>query len=381
MQCQKELFSLDPKTIYLNGAYMSPNLNAVVEAGMRGIHKKTNPANLVINDFFDPPVRAKKLFAQIIGAEDYASIALIPSVSYGIANVAHNVALKENEEVIIVGEQFPSNYYCWKHHADKVGAKIKTISCPVSDHRGASWNEEILSAITERTKVVTMPIVHWADGTVFDIKRICQYAHEHDALFILDGTQSIGAMPFSIKEVPADAVICAAYKWLLSPYSTGFCYMSDYFSDGEPIEHSWINRKGSEDFSGLVNYQDDFKRASYRYDVGQAPNFALMPMCEAALQQIIEWTPEAITAYVTEISHEGLGYLKERFLIEEDRYRAKHLFGIRLKSSSSQAKIKDALQEANISVSYRGDCIRVSPNVYNTKNEFFKLVNILMENA
>jgi len=298
-----------------------------------------------------------------------------------MANVAQNVALESDDEILIVGEQFPSNYYCWKYHADLAEANLKIISCPDSKHRAASWNAAILESITDRTKVVTMPIVHWADGSIFDIEKICKKAHLHGALMIVDGTQSIGALPFSLKDVPLDALVCAAYKWLLSPYSTGFCYMSEYFQEGNPIEHSWINRRGSEDFAGLVNYQDEFKRASYRYDVGQAPNFTLLPMCEAAMTQILAWTPEAMYEYVSDITSGGLQYLKEKFIIEDDGLRAKHLFGIRLKDPTSMDHIKQVLGQANISVSYRGDCIRVSPNVYNTKNEFFKLVNILMENA
>lgn len=381
MECQRELFDLDSEIIYLNGAYMSPNLKSVIEAGIDGIYKKTNPFSLLINDFFDPPKRIKKLFAQLVDAPDYSSISLIPSVSYGMANIAKNAELHAGDEVLIVGEQFPSNYYCWKHHADQVNAAVKVVSCPMTEYRAAAWNEAILSAITDRTKVVTIPIVHWADGTLFDVQRICAKAHAHDAICVVDGTQSIGALPFSLTDVPLDALVCAAYKWLLSPYATGFCYMSERFHQGEPIEHSWINRKGSEDFTALVNYQEEYKAGAHRYDVGQSPNFVLLPMVEAALQQILAWTPEASTSYIAAISDQGIEYLREKFIIEEDAYRAKHLFGIRLQDVSRMAAIKEALEQAQISVSYRGDCIRVSPNVYNTKSEFYRLVTILMDNA
>jgi len=76
-------------------------------------------------------------------------------------------------------------------------------------------------------------------------------------LLIIDGIQSIGTLPFSVKEIQPDALICAGYKWLLGPYSIGLAYYSDTFANGFPIEENWINRKNSEDFGGLVNYEPE----------------------------------------------------------------------------------------------------------------------------
>lgn len=50
--------------------------------------------------------------------------------------------------------------------------------------------------------------------------------------------------------VRVDYVACAAYKWLLGPYSIGFLYAAEAHHGGEPLEYNWITRERSEDFAG-----------------------------------------------------------------------------------------------------------------------------------
>ena len=64
---------------------------------------------------------------------------------------------------------------------------------------------------------------------------------------------------------------------------------------------------------------------------------------------------------------------------EHKEYRASNLFGIRLPTNISIDDIKSRLIKSNIIVSYRGDCIRISPNIYNTKNDLQALVKALIQ--
>ena len=142
---------------------------------------------------------------------------------------------------------------------EKYDAKINFIKKPNSSIScGHEWNEKVLNAINEKTKVVSMGVVHWADGTIFNMKKIRAKTRKVGAMLIIDGTQSVGTMPFDIKEIQPDALVCAAYKWLMGPYGFGVAYYGERFDNGNPIEESWINRKGSENFSQLINYQDEY---------------------------------------------------------------------------------------------------------------------------
>jgi len=241
LQCQKDKFNIPSDVSYLNVAYMSPILKATEAAGLEGVSRKTQPWNISGDDFFTPIEQLKPSFAQLINCQEPDRIALIPSVSFGIANVVKNIQADASHNIIIADEQFPSNYYSWKRFSDSTGAQIKTITAPESSlHRAELWNNRILEAIDDNTAAVAMGHVHWADGTLFDLEAISKKCKLHNALLIIDGTQSIGALPFDIEKIQPDALICAAYKWLFGPYNFGFAYYGEKFDNGVPIEENWI---------------------------------------------------------------------------------------------------------------------------------------------
>ena len=373
---QKEQFRLPKNINYLNGAYMAPMLKSVEKIGHEAVSKKCFPYQITGNDFFEDIKKLKQEFATLAAIDDAQNVAIIPSVSYGIATVANNINLTIADEIIVVSEQFPSNIYSWQKLADKNKAHLRIIKAPANfKNRGKRWNETILNAITDTTAVVAMPHVHWADGTLFDLKAIRAKTKLHNTLLIIDGTQSVGALPFSVKEIQPDALICAGYKWLLGPYAIGLAYYADTFNNGNPIEENWINRKNSENFSGLVNYQPQYQPKAGRYNVGEMSNFILVPMLIKAIEQLNKWQPQHIQAYCKAISKEAIKEIKSLgCFIEEEHYRASHLFGIYLPKHINLDKLKAAFSEQNTYVSFRGNAIRVSPNVYNTEEDFEKLI-------
>ncbi len=374
---QKHLFSINEKDTYLNGAYMSPLLKSVERIGIQNLSLKNSPSSITSEHFYDNRVKLKKQFANLINVADHNDIALIPSVSYGLASVANNTNLRVGDEILVVDEQFPSNIYPWMELAAKSGATIKTISPPSAsfEHRGKKWNASILEAIHSRTALIAIGHVHWADGTKFDLVEIGQRAREVGADLIIDGTQSIGALPFSVAEVKPDAVICGGYKWLLGPYSSGVAYYAKRFHKGSPIEHNWFNRLRSEDFQNLTNYQANYQVGAERFSVGESSNFILVPMLTESIKQLIEWQPERIQNYLKSITSEPIRELREKgCFVEEDAYRGQHLFGIYLPKHMDMDKIKQRLTDQRIYVSYRGAAIRVSPHVYNSREDMARLV-------
>ena len=196
---------------------------------------------------------------------------------------------------------------------------------------------------------------------------------------ILDGTQSVGAFPFNVEEIQPDALICAAYKWLMGPYSFGFAYYGDYFDNGVPIEESWLNRLDSDNFANLVNYQDQYRPAANRYMVGESSNFILVPMMQTALEQILEWGVQNIQNYCKEIAKPVINKLREKgYSIEEEPYLAYHLFGIKFSSINHAKKVQNSLAENRIFVSRRNNSIRISPNVYNDESDLNNLLKICL---
>lgn len=383
LECQRHLYTLDEEITFLNGAYMSPMLKSVEEIGIKNLLKKRNPADFDLKDFFNPTEQLKSSFADLINTTEIQNIVPIGSASYGLATVAYNIPMGKGDKICLLSDQFPSNYYIWQRMAHSTGAEIVTLRASESvKDRGKIWNERILDSITSDVRVVAMAHVHWADGTLFDLEAIRKRCDEVGAYLIIDGTQSVGALPYDQSKIKADALICAGYKWLHGPYGIGVAYYGDRFHNGTPIEESWINRLNSDDFKNLVNYQIKYRAGAQRYAVGESSNFILLPMLVNAIQQINKWQPHRFQSYCKSLStilNERLE--KHGYWMEEEQYRAHHLFGIKIPEKVDIEVIKSEIDRQKISVSYRGDYIRVSPSVYNTEVEVEKFAKCLSKLA
>jgi selenocysteine lyase/cysteine desulfurase len=376
---QSHLFEMPSDITYLNCAYMSPILKSVEYAGQKELSRKKTPWQITVEDFFKPVDTLKKAFADLIHLTDYERIAVIPSVSYGIANVVQNIRLKPQENIVITAEQFPSNVYPWMELVKKSGANLRIVSAPDStENRGQIWNEKILAAIDSNTRLVAMGHVHWTDGTLFDLLAIRQKSRENNALLVIDGTQSVGALPFDVRKIQPDALICAGYKWLLGGYGLSLAYMSEYFDGGETIEQSWVNRADSDNFQMLVNYKDTYRPKAARYSMGEQSNFVLVAMLAKAIEQILDWGVQNIQDYCQSINQKPLALAQEMgFKVENPDFRSQHLFGIRLNDTYDLEAVKKKIIAEKIYVSYRGNAIRVAPHLYNTEDDLMRLVELL----
>ncbi|MEO5789773.1 aminotransferase class V-fold PLP-dependent enzyme [Gelidibacter sp.] len=376
---QKQLFDIPDDICYLNTASLSPSFKAVETAGIEAVLEKSRPYLIPPSDFFEPVIELKKRFAQIIETNEYERITTIPSVSYGIATVANNIKLNPGDNVVLMQEQFPSNYYSWKKLADKYHSHLKIVEAPeTKTNRGKLWNEAILNAIDDSTAVVAMGHIHWSSGVLFDLKAIRAKTRQHNALLIIDGSQSIGALPFSVKDIQPDALICAGYKWLFGPYGCGYAYYGPYFDNGEPLEENWTNRLDSHKLADLTQYQSEYKPLANRYAVGESGSFIYVKMQLEALKQVILWTPQAVQDYCKDISTKAVADLRALgCYIEDDTFRSHHLFGLKLPETVDVKRFKKALLERHIFVSFRGAYVRLSCHFFNTENDFDKFVNCL----
>ncbi len=380
LTCKYSKFSLPARETYLNCAYMSPMLKSVEKVGVRALRSKRNPGAIQAEDFFTGAKLLKTEFARLIHAADANSIALIPSVSYGMATVTKNLKMSKGQHVLVAEAQFPSNYYPWQTISEEIGSEVRIVSPPKQfNGRGRDWNIKFLESINAKTRAVAIAHTHWADGTKFDLEAIRKRTKEVGALLIVDGTQSVGALTFDVQKIQPDALICAGYKWLLGPYSLGLAYYGGYFNDGKPIEENWINRLESENFSGLNNYEARYQPGASKYSVGEQSNFILVPMLRTAITQLNRWGTDSIQEYCKAIADPAITALREKgFQIEDEPYRASHLFGIRHPAYSDWQTIKETLNKNNIHVSFRGDAIRVSPHTYNDANDVSKLAKVLI---
>ena len=370
---QRHLFDIPDDVAFLNCAYISPLPKVSLIAGEGGLRRKARPWTIAPTDFFATSETVRRLFANLINA-DANDIAFAPSVSYGMSQAAHNIPIAKTQAIVTLSEQFPSNVYPWMDLAERTGAAFVSVPRPGDD----DWTSALLSCIGRSTAIVAVPHCHWTDGGLIDLEAVGAACRAVGAALCVDATQSVGALPFDVRRIDPDFVAVAGYKWLLGPYSLGFLYVAPRRQGGRPIEHNWIARKDSEDFAGLVNYSREFQAGARRFDVGERSNFALMPVAEASLKLLSEWT----VPRVFETLRLRTGAIAERargeFGIDSvpSHRRASHYLGLRF-SGGIPSDLPMRLAAAQVHVSVRGQAMRVTPHVWNTDDDVEKLFSVL----
>lgn len=380
LSSQRHLFDMDTDVIYLNCAHISPQLHSVQNAGISGLKRKSSPWNIGAEFYFDECEQFRSVVGQLISAPA-DNIALVASASYGLgvaaANIEHKV--EAGDKILVLAEQFPSNYYVWDALATRKGASLSVVPFP----ENGDWTTAIIRHIDSKTKVLALPNCHWTDGALVDLEAIrAAIGAPGDGvpLMVLDVTQSLGAYPFSVEKVQPDFMACALYKWTMCPYGMGILYVSDRFLDGTPIEYNWVNRRRSENLARLVDYCSDFQKGARRYDVGQRSNPILLPMATAAFKQLIDWNPARTSATLAQLNERLASQVEEIGLsVAPRQFRAGHMVGLRWKERWPD-DFRSALVAANIHVSYRGTGMRVSPHLYNSVEDMDKLADFLRKN-
>lgn len=369
---QRSRFAIPDDVHYFNCAYMSPLCHAVVEAMDAGTRRKASPWEFQPPHFFALAERFRERAGMLAGV-DPSTIAIVPAASYGLAVAARNVSLAKGQEIVTLADQFPSNIYVWRERARDSGARI-VVARRDAD---SDWTDAVLDAIGPDTGLAALPHCHWADGRMLDLERIADKCRETGAALVLDLTQSLGAMPIDLTRVRPDFAVAAGYKWLMGPYGVGLLYCDPRHHDGAPIEHNWINRAGSEDFSGLVDYRDDYQPGARRFDMGEKSNPPLLKGAVAAMDFLLEFGIEAVAATLGRKTA-ALAKEAERlgFASAPAGVGAPHYLSLGFPDGVPPDLLGD-LARRKVFVSARGKSVRITPHLYNDEADAAALIAAL----
>ncbi|NOT08489.1 MAG: aminotransferase class V-fold PLP-dependent enzyme [Gemmatimonadales bacterium] len=372
LPCQRHLFDIPADVAYLNCGYMGPLPIRSRDAGQRAAARKAHPWEITPAHFFEEIEEARRRFGQLLDASA-DQIALIPSASYGMATAVANLPMRAGQRVLLLDEEFPSTTYAWRAAAAQQGAEAVLLPRPADD----DWTRAVLDAIDRRTAVAALPLFHWTDGGVLDLVAIGRRLREVGAALVVDATQAAGAMPFDLQAIDPDFLVVASYKWLLGPYSTGFLYAAPRHDGGAPLEQHWLGREGSEDFTALARYREEFRRGARRFDMGEPSNFSVMPTVLESLRQILEWGVPTVYERATMLARQIIaGTIPLGLTAVPEERRAGHFLGLRFPRGVPPT-LSARLAEARVFVSVRGSALRVTPHVYNDENDTARLVEIL----
>ncbi len=361
-------------TVYLDCAYQGPFPRRAIARIQQAIELKSHPERLGSSEYFELPDRVRARLADMVGA-DASEIALTNSATQGVGIVAAGLDFEAGDEVVISSSNFPSNLFSWLHLQRK-GVRVRVVK-PVC---GRVRIEDVEAALSPRARVLALDWVSYTNGLAIELARMGELAHRQGSIFVVDGTQGVGAVELNLHELPVDVLAGAAYKWLLGPYGTGFVYLSPGVQDHLDLQVvNWLSVEGSEDFDALPMDEFTLPRSARVFDVPETANFLNLYALEASLEYVQEVGVGAVSRHCARLLDrlaEGLrrlGYTVIRAAEPEGRSA---ILGFHGKSLKATTRLHQRLRANHVAVSLRHGIIRVSPYLYNDEADIDRLLEI-----
>jgi len=208
----------------------------------------------------------------------------------------------------------------------------------------------------------------YGNGQTFDLQLLAEAAQDHDALLVVDATQSAGAIPIDVQACPVDALISGAYKWLCGPFGAAFMYVAPHLS--EKLEPGLVGFRSHKNMWDLDASRIDYPQAAKKFE------FSTMAFgCAIGLTRAIDFLNEvgveSIFQYNRQLADILITGLRSRDAVitspldDEDRSSIVTAY---FENIDSKEIIK-GLKAAQVFVSSRAGAIRFSPHLYNTAED------------
>jgi cysteine desulfurase / selenocysteine lyase len=374
---RQEWFEIEDAT-YLNLAGQSPMPKVSLRAIQSAIADKKYPHHRTDSVFYEMPNRIRANIAQLIGAKS-EEIALTTGASAGVIAVAYALDWKAGDEVIAASKEFPLQYTIWKPMEDRVGLKVKIVS-PRDRFLDA---DDLIGSLTPRTRLVSVSHVRFDDGSLLDAKRLAAACHAQGALLLLDVSQSCGAVPMNVRELGADFVVCAGYKWLFGPFGTGFFWIKhELLSRVLPAPFYWMAVAGSDNFAKLDFANSQPEASAKRWDAPEWASYFNFNLAgfDASLEFVLRMGAETVERHNRELIELMFARLpKDRCVPASPLDAAKRgpygCFAAR--TPEKTVALYHKLRSENVVVSLREGNIRVSPHLYNTERDIDRLIAVV----
>ena len=344
-----------------------------LDAVQASVAAKRRPHIVDDRSFFFVAANLRQTLATLIGASP-DDIALTTGAGAGLATIAYALRWSAGDEVLIADREFPAHYATWKPMEAREGINVK-IAVPQEQFIQSG---DLISAMTPRTRVISVSHVRFDDGSILDAPSLAAACKKNGTLLVLDVSQSCGAIPMDVSSLGADFIVSAGYKYLLSPWGTGFIWAKPKIADSLlPGPYNWLSQEVGT-FTRLNYVDPPPARTLSRWDAAQASsiyNFNLTVM-EASARFVLNATPALIHAH----SQFLIDYFFERL---PDGYRlasprqASHrgVFGrIEVGSRADTESLYQILRDERFVVALREGKIRVAPHLLNSTQDMDRLL-------
>ena len=366
-------FPVTKSYIYMNHAGVAPISSRVRDAMMGFVEDATVNGAVNVETWVETAEMCRSVAAQLINA-DSTEIAFMKNTTQGILIAANGIDWREGDNVVTTAVEFPANVYPWWSLKERYG--VETRMAP--EREGRIHLDDIVAAIDERTRVVTISHVEFASGYRNDIKTLGKICRERDIWFVVDAIQSLGAIEVDVKSSYVDILAADGHKWLLAPEGAAIFYCAD--EKRERLINTnvgWSSVVNPRDF---LNYDLTQKPDATRFEEGSYNSVGLYGL-NAAIELLLEVGVSTIETHILQLTIaliEGLESKGYRVITPKaDSERA----GIVVFESDQHTPIElyELLHEQKIITAERGSGLRVSPHFYNTESEITHLLEVLPE--
>lgn len=349
-----DLFDLGDR-LYLDGANHGPLPRASRRAAERALEWKSDPATLDDRDYFALPDRIRAAAAALLGCAA-SSVALGTGASHGISLVACGLDWRSGDRIVIPQGEFPANHLPW------MALRARGVRVEVVDP------ERLADAVVPGTRVVSVGHVNFATGRRLDLAAIGEACRRCGALFIVDAAQSLGIVPLDVETCHADVVAAAGYKWLMSPYGTGFTYVRPgRETELRPPHFNWASIEGADDFGKLVGLEPRFRAGAARFDVPEAASFVNGMALATSLELLAEVGVEPLFRHSLAVADAIAADLPRGFRVDSPMEGSTRSGILRLvaEDPASTPAVHARLRAARVAVSLREAGLRLGAGLWN----------------
>ncbi len=285
---QRALFYIPEHICYLNAAAVGPLPRAVKQAGELGVARKAQPWAIEPGNAQKQFDRARAAAARLINA-DADDVALISSVSYGIATAGKVLTVPRGSRVLLLQDDHSSPVLEWLGRAEAQGFVVEVVARPDD----GDWTTALLAAIGRQgappVGMASISSVHWADGGAIELDRVGAALKAQGAHFVIDATHGAGVMDIDVRRLDPDFLVFPTYKWVLGPYGRAFLYVAKRWQDGVPLEQAGSQRRGMN--SERAPYMRDLAYVpnARRYDMGERDHYISLEMASIGMELVANW--------------------------------------------------------------------------------------------
>ncbi len=372
---RKEWFEFD-EVAYLNMASQSPLPRVAVRAAQTAIEWKKYPHKMSEETFHALPGRVRELLAQMIGAEA-GEIAVTTGASAGLAVVAQGVEWRPGDEVLIARGEFPAHFATWLPMQESGRLRVRVVA----PRERFITTEDMIAAITPRTRLISTSLVRFDDAARCDAARLASAIHATGGLLLLDVSQCVGAMPMTVAGLGADFLVAAGYKWLLSPYGTGFFWASKArIAEMRPGPAYWAATENSEGFHKLSGEDIKLTKEARRWDAPETSSFLNL----APMQASLEFLQRIGVNTVWEHNRALIAQIVERLPLDRcvlaspaDSDARGPYVCVAARIAAHTPELYEKLRAAGVIISLREGALRIAPHLYNTERDVDRLIKVL----